>query len=328
MDPLDMMQVGRTGLRVTRMGLGGAAIGGLYEPVPRRQALETVRRAYQLGLRYFDTAPLYGRGKSEEAVGEALRGCPRDDFVLSTKVGRLLVPARGTPQDEVYVDLPPLEVVFDFSRDSVLRSLEDSLRRLGTDQVDILFIHDPDDHHRQAIEEAYPTLADLRSQGVIGAVGVGMNQWQALARFAREGDFDCFLVAGRYTLLDQSALAELLPLCLERGISVIIGGPYNSGILASDLSPGTTFNYTPAPPELLERARRIKAVCDRYGVPLKAAALQFVMAHPAVASVIPGARRPQEAEENLAMARHPIPADLWAELRHEGLIPPEAPTPS
>ena len=328
MDPLELRAIGGTALRVTALGLGGAAIGGLYAPVPREEAMETVQRGYQLGLRYFDTAPLYGRGKSEEAMGQALAAFPRESYALSTKVGRLLVPAEGEARDEIYVDLPPVEVTFDFSRDGVLRSLEESLQRLGTDRVDLLYIHDPDEHYRQALEEAMPTLVDLRSQGVIAAVGVGMNQWEALARFAREGDFDCFLLAGRYTLLDQSALPELLPLCQERGISIVVGGPYNSGILASDLSPGATFNYEPAPPGVLDRARRIKAVCDRHGTPLKAAALQFVLAHPTVASVIPGARRPEEVEENLRMASHPIPGELWQELREEGLIPTEAPIPA
>ena len=220
----------------------------------------------------------------------------------------------------------PYEVVFDFSRDGVLRSLEDSLRRLDMDRIDIALIHDPDDHHDQAISEAFPALAELRSQGVIGAIGAGMNEWEALARFAVEGDFDCFLLAGRYTLLDQSGLAELLPLCEQRGISVILGGPYNSGVLASDLSGSATYFYAATPPEVLLRAREIKTVCDRHEVPLKAAALQFGLAHPAVAATIPGAQSVAEVEENVAMVQLPIPGALWDELRGQHLIPAEAPS--
>ena len=218
-----------------------------------------------------------------------------------------------------------MEPVFDYSRDGILRSLEESLQRLNLDRIDITYIHDADDHWEQAMGEAYPTLADLRSQGVVKAIGVGMNQWEMEARFAREGDFDCFLLAGRYTLLDQSSLAYLMPVGLEKNISLVLGGPYNSGILASDLGPGATYNYESAPVDIIEKARRIKAVCDRYAVPLKAAALQFGLLHPAVAATIPGPRSVTEVEENFRMAGHSIPGDLWTELKHEGLIDPLAP---
>ena len=224
--------------------------------------------------------------------------------------------------------VPPFDVVFDFSRDGVLRSVEESLERLGLGRLDIALIHDPDDHWEQAVTEAYPTLAELRSQGVVGAIGAGMNQWEMPARFAREGDFDCFLLAGRYTLLDHSGLLELLPMCEEKQISIILGGPYNSGVLASDLGPDTTYFYQRTPPEVLETAKQIKAVCDRHGVPLKAAALQFGLAHPAVAATIPGPRTPAEVEENVEMAGFETPADMWDELKAEGLIPAEAPVPS
>jgi D-threo-aldose 1-dehydrogenase len=206
--------------------------------------------------------------------------------------------------------------------------LEETLKRLGLDRIDIAFIHDPDDHHEQAINEAFPTLAELRSQGVISAIGAGMNQWEALADFARRGDFDCFLLAGRYTLLDQSGLDELLPLCEEKQISIMLGGPYNSGILASDLGAGTTYFYQETPKEVLDKARQIKTVCDRYQVPLKAAALQFGLAHPAVAATIPGARSPQEVEENIKMSSYPIPTDLWAELKSDGFLPEQAQVPT
>ena len=334
MNPTDTVQIGTTGLRVTRLGLGGVGVGGgtAITPPPfssQADAETLVRRCLDLGIHYFDTAPLYGRGLSERRLSAVLPTLPRNSFVISTKVGRVLDPV---PPDRVGTLAGPgpqdVDGVFNFSRDGVLRSIDESLERLKLDRVDILLIHDPDNHYDQAFEEAYKTLADLRSQGVVTAIGAGMNQWEMEARFAREGNFDCFLLAGRYTLLDHTALAEFLPLCVEKKISVIIGGPYNSGILASDLSEGATFNYRPAVMELLDQARHCKAVCDRHQVPLKAAALQFVLAHPVVASAIPGAVSVEEAEENFRMAEYPIPTDLWSELRHEGLIPDNAPTPS
>ena len=327
-DPLGRAEIHSTGVEVTRVGLGGAPLGGLFTDVGIEAAAATVLKAHELGVRYFDTAPLYGSGRSELAYAEALRHLDRDSYVISTKVGRVLEPVGTPPESEQFVNMPAMEPVFDFSRDGVLRSLEDSLERLGLDRIDIALIHDPDDHFKQAIGEAYPVIADLRSQGVIGAIGAGMNQWEMLIDLAREGDFDCFLLAGRYTLLDTSSLAELLPLSNEKGISIILGGPYNSGILASDLSSSATYNYMAAPPDILAQARSIKTVCDRHDVPLKAAALQFGLAHPAVVSTIPGARSTAEVAENLEMAAFPTPADLWSELRDEGLIPREAPTPA
>ena len=325
MNPLDTTEIGNTGLRVTRLGIGGAPIGSLFRTVSDDDAVATVRRGLELGLNYIDTAPLYGHGVSETRLGRVLQGIPRDSFILSTKVGRVLKPVDVRPSSPHFQSLPKMEPVFDYSRDGILRSLEESLKRLNLDRIDIAYIHDADDHWDQAIGEAYPTLADLRSQGVVQAIGVGMNQWEMEARFAREGDFDCFLLAGRYTLLDQSSLAELMPVCLERNVSLVLGGPYNSGILASDLGPQSTYDYEVAPPEIIGRARKIKAVCDRHNVPLKAAALQFGLLHPVVAATIPGPRSVTEVEENFRMASHPIPADLWAELKHEGLIDPLAP---
>ena len=328
MDPLELRQIGTTGVSVTRLGLGGAPMGGLFTTVGAQTAAATVRRGYELGIRFFDTAPLYGRGKSERFYGQGLGGFDRDSYTLSSKVGRVLDPNESASgEDDIYVEVPPYDIVFDFSRDGVLRSVEESIKRLGLDRLDIALIHDPDEHWEQAIGEAYPTLADLRSQGVVGAIGAGMNQWEMEARFAREGDFDCFLLAGRYTLLDHSGLEELLPLCEQKQISVILGGPYNSGVLASDLGPETTYFYQRTPPEVLEKARRIKTVCDRYDVPLKAAALQFGLAHPVIAATIPGPRSPAEVEENVALTGFDIPADLWSELKAEGLIPEAAPTP-
>ncbi len=329
MNPLEPRQIGTTGISVTALGLGGAPLGGLFSTVGAENAVNTVRRGYELGVRFFDTAPLYGRGKSERFYGQALSEYDRDSYILSSKVGRVLDPNdSASDEDDIYVELPPYDVVFDFSRDGVLRSIEDSLLRLGLERLDIALIHDPDDHWEQAITQAYPALDELRSQGVVGAIGAGMNQWEMPARFAREGDFDCFLLAGRYTLLDHSGLEVLLPLCEEKSISVILGGPYNSGVLASDLGPDTTYFYRRTPPEVLETAKRIKAVCDRREVPLKAAALQFGLAHPAVAATIPGPRTPEEVSENIGMASFDIQSDLWTELKSEALIPQEAPTPA
>ena len=323
--PLDKTQIGSTELRVTRLGIGGAPIGSLFRTVSEDDASATVRRGLDLGLNYIDTAPLYGHGMSEMRLERVLKDVPRDSFVLSTKVGRVLNPVDSPPVSPHFPSLPKLEAVFDYSRDGILRSLEESLQRLSLDRVDIAYIHDADDHWEQAIDEAYPTLAELRSQGVVKAIGVGMNQWEMEARFAREGDFDCFLLAGRYTLLDQSSLAELMPVCLEKNVSLVLGGPFNSGILASDLGPGATYDYETAPVDIIEKARKTKDVCDRYAVPLKAAALQFGLLHPAVAATIPGPRSVAEVEENFRMAGHPIPVDLWAELKHEGLIDPQSP---
>ncbi|HEY3182032.1 MAG TPA: aldo/keto reductase [Gaiellaceae bacterium] len=329
---IERVPFGRTRLTVTRVGLGTAPLGGLYSGVVEDTALDTVRRAYDRGLRFFDTAPLYGHGVAEQRTGRALAELSRDGYVLATKVGRLL--RADAPPDDSQLSggfdrwpvAPPVNPVFDFSYDGVLRSVEESLERLGLDRVDILHIHDPDEHEEEALAGAYPALDRLREEGVIAAVGAGMNQAAMLARFARAADFDCFLVAGRYTLLDQAALDELFPLCLERGIAVVLGGVYNSGLLA-DPRPGAMFDYAPASPELVERAQRLDAVCGRHGVPLKAAALQFASAHPAVTVLLLGARDPAELEENLELLRTPVPAELWDELRRERLVPEEAPTP-
>lgn len=323
----DQAEIGRTGLMVSRLGLGGAPLAGLYSGVSDAQAARVVNTYLDYGLGFIDTAPLYGSGVSETRLGAALSERVRNAFVLATKVGRLLVPDPDRDQDVWSDDLPPVGPVFDYSYDGTLRSLEESLERLGLDRVDILHIHDPDNHYEEAMKGSYPALVRLRDEGVIRAVGVGMNQAKMLARFAVEGDFDCFLCAGRYTLVDHTALKRLLPLCEERKISIIVGGPYNSGILAQGAVDGAKFDYRKAPAQIMERVRRIEAVCGRHGTPLKAAALQFPLAHPAVAAVIPGARSPEEVDENVQMAGFEIPSDFWAELREEGLIPDDAPTP-
>lgn len=304
--------LGRTPLTVSRIGVGAAPLANLYIGLTDAQATQTIHAALDHGITLFDTAPLYGAGLSERRLGQALAGLPRDSFVISTKVGRL-VQSDGT-------------VVFDFSRDGVLRSLEASLDRLQVTSIDIALVHDPDDHYRIALDSAFPILSDLRAQGVIKAVGAGMNQWRMLADFAHYADPDCFLLAGRYTLLEQGAL-EFLDLCQERRIGVFLGGVYNSGILATGAQPGAKYNYKDAPIAVMERVQRIQTICERYGVPLRVAATQFPLAHPAVTALLLGVQSPQEIDDNLAALRHPIPPDLWQALRAAGLIAEGAPTP-
>ncbi|MGB0603991.1 MAG: aldo/keto reductase [Candidatus Latescibacterota bacterium] len=328
MHPLEKAALGRSGLQVTRLGLGCAAIGGLYGDIPDDQATQVVHKALDLGLNLFDTAPLYGSGKSEERLGRALRDVPRDAYVLASKVGRLLVASDDDQRDgSIFDNPPPFKPVFDFSYDGVMRSFEDSLKRLGVDRIDILHIHDPDAHWKEAIEGAYPALERLRSEGVISAVSAGMNQWEMLARFAREGDFDCFLLAGRYSLLDQSALDELLPLCTEKNIGIMAGGTYNSGILAKGAKPGATYNYGEAPADIMQKAQAIEAVAERHGVDVKAAASQFVFAHPAITCIIPGTRQPARVEENFNLLIDEIPSAFWDDLRAENLVHESAPLP-
>ncbi len=305
-------------IELPRVGLGTAPLGGLYEEVAEETALAAIDRAWERGVRWFDTAPLYGHGASERRLGHALQGRPRDDFVLATKVGRLL--RAGAPPDPGQTHWRvdgTVNPVFDFSYDGVLRSVDESLERLNLERIDVLHIHDPVEHVEEALAGAYPALDRLRAEGVIRAVGVGMAETRLLARFVREAEVDCLLVAGRYTLLDQTADEELFQLCLERGVAVIAGGVLNSGILA-DPSPGATFDYRPAGPELVERAQRLRAVCERRGVPLLAAALQFPLRHPAVASLLVGARSSAELDESLDLLELELPPALWDELRATG----------
>ena len=284
-----------------------------------------VEAAWSAGIRFFDTAPQYGNGLAEQRLGAVLRAKPRDQYVLATKVGKLLR-AGAPPQSDTFPGAPPLNPVFDFSYDGVMRSIEESVKRLGIDKIDILHIHDPDDHFEAALTGAYRALDRLRTEGTIQAVGAGMNQAEMLARFARDGDFDCFLLAGRYTLLDQVGLKELLPLCAERGIAIIAGGVFNSGILA-DPRPGTHYNYATAPDELVQRAGRINAICRRHGVSLKAVAIQFPLGHPAVQTVLTGCRSGDELRENVEAFQAPVPPSVSEDLKAEGLLPAEAPVP-
>jgi D-threo-aldose 1-dehydrogenase len=306
--------------------LGTAPLAGLYEAVAEDQALEVIEHAWEAGIRHFDTAPLYGHGLAELRLGKALRGKPRDEFVLASKVGRLLRADAPPERGQMFRGTPPVNPVFDFTYDGVMRSVDESLERLQLERIDVLHIHDPDNHYEEALHGAYKALDHLRSEGLIKAVGAGMNQSEMLARFAREGNFDCFLLAGRYTLLDQVALDDLLPLCVERGIRIVGAGVYNSGILA-DLKPGARYNYVAAPDALLERARQIDAVCSRHGVALKAAAIQFPLGHPAVSCIVVGCRSAAQLDESIKMFEAEIPPTLWQELKAKGLLRSDTPTP-
>jgi D-threo-aldose 1-dehydrogenase len=319
MNPFDVTRLGSTDVWVTRLGLGMAPIGGLYTKAGDEQARATVAAAWDVGIRYFDTAPLYGNGLSERRAGAVLRDKPRGEFTLSTKAGRRLALTPVSKQD-TWADPGPDATHFDFTAAGTLASYQESLARLGLERVDVLHIHDPDDHFEEALAGSLVALTRLRAEGSIGAVSAGMNQAPMLADFVRTGQLDCVRLAGRYTLLDQSGFAELLPLCAARGVSVVIGGAYNSGILA-DPRPGATYDYAPASATVLDRTLAIRDVCARHDVPLRAAALQFPYGHPAVASVIVGARSPEEMRDAVAMASYEIPGQLWRDLKRAGLLP-------
>ncbi|MFE7209536.1 aldo/keto reductase [Streptomyces sp. NPDC057611] len=322
-----MRTLGGSGVEVSALGFGAAAIGNLYTEVDEEQARAAVAAAWEQGIRYFDTAPHYGLGLSERRLGAALRSLPRSAYTISTKVGRLLEPTDPGGSDLAHGFAVPAthRRVWDFSADGVRRSLEASLERLGLDRVDVVYLHDPDDHAEHAFREGYPALEELRAQGVVGAIGAGMNQSEMLTRFVRDTDVDVVLCAGRYTLLDQRARTELLPAAAERGVSVVIGGAFNSGLLA-DPRPGATYNYDSASPELVDRAQRMKAVADRHGLTLRGAALRFCAGHPAVASVLVGTRSADEVRDCVEQFAAPVPAAFWQELRDTGLLPPEEPS--
>jgi D-threo-aldose 1-dehydrogenase len=311
---LSSRRLGRSPVRVTELSFGGAAIGNLFTEVTDDEARAAIDAAWDGGIRTFDTAPHYGLGLSERRLGDALRHRPRAEYVISTKVGRLLEPAgvAGTPGRDTEGFAVPARYVrrFDFSADGVRRSLEGSLRRLGLDRVDIALIHDPDDHGEQALREAYPALEKLRSEGTVKAIGVGMNEVALLTRFVTSTDIDVVLVAGRYTLLDRSAADALLPAAVLRGVSVIAGGAFNSGLLAAP-RPGATYDYNAASGELVARAIRLEQICARFGVPLRAAAARFPLTHPAVASVLIGARSAAEVTDAIRLRALDIPAALW-----------------
>jgi D-threo-aldose 1-dehydrogenase len=329
--------LGRTGLETTVLGLGGAPLGNLFAPVTERDVAATFDAAWAAGVRHFDTAPLYGHGLSERRCGAALRARPREAFTLSTKVGRLLEPQEGPVDGGAYKDVPPLRIAYDYSRDGVLRSLEESLKRLGQARVDVLLIHDIDrfthgdaqpQRYREAMQGAFPALAALRAQGVVRAIGLGVNEWQVCADVLRDAEPDCFLLAGRYTLLEQEALEGLLEPCRRRGVSVLVGGAFNSGILATGAVADARYNYARAPESVRERVAAIDAVARAHGVPLPAAALQFPLAHPAVCSLVLGARSAAEVQSAADWLREPIPPAFWAALKAGGLLHEAAPTPS
>jgi D-threo-aldose 1-dehydrogenase len=339
-DPHARVRLGRTGVEVTRLGFGAAAAGGLYRAVAEADGVATIRHAWEMGIRYFDMAPLYGYGNAERRCGIALRDEPRDSFTISTKVGRLLIPTAeltpdmdrdwqrfGDQADAYYQGTPDVRPVFDYSGDGIRRSVEDSLERTGLGRIDILFIHDPDSHMEAALREAWPAMERLRAEGTIGAIGLGMNSADHLAWFCRHATPDVLLVAGRYTILDQSAMSELMPRCVADGIAVVIGGVMNSGLLV-DPKPGATFDYAPAQQAWVDKAQRLREVCRAHGVNLRAAAVQFVLAHPAVVSVVAGVRSVAHLDEYPELMAQPIPAALWSDLRSEDLLDPSAPIPA
>lgn len=331
----ERVELGSTGVESTRLAIGTVPIGGFPEALPETDAQDALEAAWEHGLRYFDTAPLYGFGEAERRLGRFLAGRPRHGAVVATKVGRLLfdTPPPGADIDQTVLDLrvfpdaAPLTPVWDFSYEGAFRSFESSLERLGADTVDVVQIHDPDNQPEEALRGTYRALRELREQGRIAAVGAGMNQSAMLARFAREAHFDCFLIARCYTLLDQSALRDLLPVASERGISIIVGTVFHSGLLA-DPRPDGRFNHGPVPARQLERARELQRACTRHGVPLAAAALQFPLGHPAVTSVLVGVRSRAELVENVRLFEWPIPVELWRDLVRLGLLSGEVPTPT
>ncbi|TCC49553.1 aldo/keto reductase [Kribbella pittospori] len=319
------VQVGRTDLFVPRIGLGTAALGNFQQAISDTDAITVVDRALDSRIRYLDTAPLYGHGLAEQRVGRAVAKVDRDRLVISTKVGRVL--RADAPRDETqyhdgvpfYLDVPAVGPVWDFSYDGIRRSVEESLERTGLDRFDVLLMHDPDDHLSEAATTGYAALRDLRAAGLVRAIGAGMNHSAPLAELVRSCDLDIVLLAGRYTLLDQSSLADLMPACEEREVSVVIGGVFNSGILVDPL-PGASFDYVPARDEVVAKAVAIRDVCRKYDVPLAAAALQFPLAHPRVSTVLIGARTVNELDDDLKLLDVEIPRALWADLRNAGLI--------
>jgi len=311
-------KLGTANVAVDAVSLGTAALGGLYRSVPDADVASLFDTAFDAGISLFDTAPQYGHGKAEQRLGAHLSGRDRDSYKISTKVGRLVVDDPDADTG-IFADANPSRLEFGYDRDSVLRSLEESLVRLGLDRVDIALIHDPDDHADQAIEEAYPTLAELRDEGVVGAIGVGMNQSAIPTRFVEETDIDLVLLAGRYTLLDQTALDDLIPVARANDVSIMIGGVFNSGVLV-DPDNAPMFNYGPASDDVVARANALAAVCARHDVPLAQAALAFPYREPSVVTVLLGARNGDELQQSLAMVQQGVPDELWTELREEGLI--------
>ena len=330
---IETRPLGQTSLRVTVLGLGAGTIGGHRIPVDRQQAEAVINAAWRAGVRYFDTAPFYGFGRACRILGDAMRELPRDVWVLSSKVGRLLQPQTSSAGRGALHHPLPFDAVFDYSYDGIMRSLEDSLQRMGLARIDILYAHDlgvrqhGDEVHPALMRtfrgSGYRALEELRASGAVKAIGIGVNESEVLLEAMDWGDWDVFLLAGRYTLLEQTPLDDLLPKCVRNGVSVVIGAPFNTGVLAGR----DTWNYSPAPPKIINRVDGIRRVCDRHRVPLIAAALQFPLAHPAVAAILPGPRNSGEFEVNAELLRCPIPPALWADLRDAELLRADAPTP-
>ncbi|WP_321881516.1 aldo/keto reductase [Paraburkholderia bannensis] len=335
----DRRSIGRTSLQVSALSLGTAPLGGLYRDLSDAEAQASVDAAWDAGVRYFDTAPHYGHTKAEHRLGAALRRYPRAEYVLSTKVGRRFVPrTHAYDGSEGWQNPLPFEAIYDYTRDGILRSYEDSQQRLGLVDIDMLLVHDigtlthgeRNAHYWRQLTEGggFRALDDLRAAGAVKAIGFGVNEREAIRDAMREFDIDCALLAGRYTLLEQAPLDDLLPACVERGVSILLGGAFNSGILARGLAGERKFNYGDAPPEILARVAQLDALCKRFDVPLAAAALQFPYAHPAVATVLTGARSAAELRENAASFETPLPREFWLAMRDEGLIDARAPLPA
>ncbi|MBK5934773.1 D-threo-aldose 1-dehydrogenase [Rhodovulum imhoffii] len=337
MQPDSKVKFGRADLKVTPFGFGTAPIGNIFREIDEETSDAMFQEAWAQGVRYFDTAPMYGHGLSELRTGHSLRWKNRDDFVLSSKVGRILKSARKKDIDYApWTNAGRFTMHFDYSYDGTMRSVEDSLQRLNLERMDICFIHDIDvftrgdeqpEVFKQAMDGSWKALSDLRDQGVVRAIGVGVNEWEVCHAALQQRDFDCFLLAGRYTLLEQDALNEFLPLCEDRGAAVVVGGGFNSGILATGAKEGAKYNYAPAPDDVMAKVQRIEEVCKEYGVPLPAAALQFVVAHPAVPTFMAGTRTVEQLQQNIAWFSHPIPDQFWADLKTKGLLREDAPTP-
>ena len=337
MNPNKKIKFGRVDLDVTAFGFGTAPVGNIFREIDETTSNAMFQHAWDAGVRYFDTAPMYGHGLSELRTGQSLRWKNRDELIISSKVGRLLRPARRQDIDFTpWTNAAPFKMEFDYSYDGVMRSFEDSLQRLALERIDICFIHDIDVFTRgseqpevfeQAMDGAWRALSNLKEQGLVKAIGVGVNEWEVCHAAQERHDFDCFLLAGRYTLLEQAALDKFLPLCEERGAAVVIGGGFNSGILATGAKEGAKYNYAPASHDILEKVRNIEAICTEYDVPLPAAALQFVLAHPAVPTFVAGTRTKGQLEQNLKWFSHDIPAQFWADLKSKGLLREDAPVP-
>ena len=330
--------IGNTDLKVDTLGFGCAPLGNLYAPVSNQDADELLNMAWQHGFRYYDTAPHYCQGLSERRVGNILRPLQGQDYILSTKVGRLLKPAGYAKERHCYQSPMPFDIHYDYSYDGVMRSFEDSIQRLGLDRIDILYMHDIGEvthgdnnkhHFPIAMEGGYKAMDELRSQGLVKAIGLGVNEYQVCEQAMEYGQWDCFLLAGRYTLLEQESLETFLPKCEAQNCSIIIGGAYNSGILATGVKKGGTvhYDYGPAPQHIIDKVAKIEDLCERYQVPLAAAALQFSLAHPSVASVIPGMGNVRRVQQTIDLFNMEISSDFWAELKHLGLVRPDTPLP-